>query len=414
MTEAETLIPPLRAEIVFQRASVDTMICVYDPKKYVSEDFELPTTYLSILPYFDGNLKVSDVPEDVLALFKPASLASIISHIDEACLLKSEAFEKKAIKQDRQFENETVLKANYAGSAYPMSEGELKALFNSSKHEVVPSTKSSSLPTFLFAPHIDFRVETALYKTAFQSLPKNKFSRVLVIGTSHYAGYYPNTYQDNPFICSAKDFQSSLGTIKSASDWVEKLANASCEDTLGVTFQDRAFKSEHSIEFHLIMSQLYLEKGFDYFPILVDSLQEMMYLSESEQAKRLGKLCNVLRNLIEEYPNPEEILVLVSGDLAHVGPRFGDAYDANEQRDAILAFDQEFLEVVANLDFEKLLSLYKTKHDMFNHCGFPPALVALKLLSSKFSQEGVILGREQWYEEEDQSMVSYGAALVTS
>lgn len=325
---------------------------------------------------------------------------------------------------DLHFENEPTLKAAFAGSAYEANPVLLRQDFGlhatqnlikgNQSNAIAGTSYSSRLPTILFAPHIDFRVEKKLYQKAFKSLPNKKFRRVLVIGTSHYAGYFPDTYENTPFIASKKDFHSPLGLIKSAEDWVEKLANQSCVENIGLSFQDRAFMPEHSIEFHLVLAQLFLEPDFDFFPILVGSLEDMMYTDQSEQAQQLTKLAKSLTQLIFDYPNPEEILILVSGDLAHVGPRFGDEEDAKDHFLNILKYDQKFLKHITTANYEALLKQMRADYDCYNHCGFPPALLMLKILGENHWKLGTVIGREQWYEEEDQSMVSYGAVLLNS
>jgi|AntRauMFilla1563_2_1112583.scaffolds.fasta_scaffold00012_8 AmmeMemoRadiSam system protein B len=324
---------------------------------------------------------------------------------------------------DLHFENKSILKAALAGSAYEADPQKLRQDFGvanididtqSAKKAGETKASNSGLPTVLFAPHIDFRVEKALYKKAFESLPAKKFSRVLVIGTSHYAGYFPDTYENSPFIGSSKDFESPLGTLKSAQDWVEKLAANSCTDNLGLSFQDRAYQPEHSVEFHLILTQLYLGNDLDYFPILVNGLDDLMYTDLSEQAIQLEIIAKTLNKLIFEYPNPEEILILVSGDLAHIGPRFGDEEDAKIYFEGVSVYDTKFLKCIADLDYNGLLKLMRSNNDAFNHCGFPPALLALKMLQNTIWEDGLVLGREQWYEDDDQSLVSYGAVLLTN
>jgi len=83
-------------------------------------------------------------------------------------------------------------------------------------------------------------------------------------------------------------------------------------------------------------------------------------------------------NSFFEYPNPEEILILVSGDLAHIGPRFGDEEDAKIYFEGVSVYDTKFLKCIADLDYNGLLKLMRSNNDAFNHCGFPPALLALK------------------------------------
>lgn len=323
---------------------------------------------------------------------------------------------------DIQFENEPTLVAAFAGSAYDVDPLKLRVEFglredqrsaNERKKVQNKNSTTSQLPTILFAPHIDFRVEKELYIKAFQSLPRKKFSRVLVIGTSHYAGYFPDVYENTPFIGSTKNFISPLGNIKSAEDWVEKLATKSCTENLGLNFQDRAYKPEHSVEFHLILAQLFLRNDFDFLPILVGSLEDLMYTDHAEQAFQLDTLAKTLNTLIFSYPIPEEILILISGDLAHLGPRFGDEEDAKTHFKAVSAFDDAFLNAIAKLEYDSLLALVRSNYDEYSHCGFPPALLALKMIASHNYNKGLILGREQWYEADDQSMVSYGAVLIT-
>src|SRR5699024_6306537 len=93
-------------------------------------------------------------------------------------------------------------------------------------------------PKALYAPHIDPRVALDRYVEASSPLKNLQPKRVVMLATSHYAGWYPDLYEEQPFILVDKDFELPLGTIHRDADTIAALSDL--EKGYGISSHDRA------------------------------------------------------------------------------------------------------------------------------------------------------------------------------
>ena len=115
-----------------------------------------------------------------------------------------------------------------------------------------------------------------------------------------------------------------------------------------------------------------------------------------------GRLIDVLREATED----KNTLVVVAGDLAHVGPAFGDSlpWEAGA-RAQLQAQDYESLESISNGDSTGFFEGLKHEQDKRRVCGMTPIYLALRLLGPEVS--GELVGYDQCPADED------GGSLVS-
>jgi AmmeMemoRadiSam system protein B len=245
------------------------------------------------------------------------------------------------------------------------------------------------------------------YTKAFSAIQHLRPKRVVILATSHYAGLYPDTYREKPFIVSNKDFELPLRTFKTDKMAIRELLNSSRESgtDIGLTENDRAHRTEHSIELHLLFLSHIWQHNFQIIPILVSSLDDLLYMEKGHRGQQVENFSELI---YERFGQDNETFFLISGDLAHIGRKFGDEQPAQSMFDEVREFDSQFLENAEESDEQKLLNLVGENHDPYRICGFPPLYLFLKSMNGL---EGEVLTYDLWDEQERESAVSFGSIL---
>ena len=226
---------------------------------------------------------------------------------------------------------------------------------------------------------------------------------MVLLATSHYAESYYPLYDGKPFIATRKDFETPLGTVTTDKESLRVLEEQA--DAVGCSFADRAHRTEHSIELHLIFLQYLWSHHFTLVPLLVGSLEEMYYAEDGDIGRKVDNMASFLR---DHFASDPDTLFVISGDLSHVGHKFGDESPASEMFGDIRTFDREFLDHAAAGRSRELLQMMKRDYDPFRICGFPPLYTALQALCGL---KGKMTSYELWDERERESAVTFGSVL---
>ena len=255
----------------------------------------------------------------------------------------------------------------------------------------------------LYAPHIDLRIGMKSYAQSFALLEELTPKRVVLLGTSHYASLYPDVYADTPFIATRKTFQLPLGDVPADQKILDDMEQRQSE--LGISFNDRAHRTEHSLELHLILLRYLWKHSFEIVPVLVGSFNELFYKKDGYLAEKVD---NFGRYLSKNFYDDDETLILISGDLAHIGRKFGDHQPAQKLFDEVKAFDDIFLQHAMRGDRSNMLDHIAQDNDPYRICGFPPLY---SFLSGFNDLKGTSLTYNIWDETERDSAVSYGSVV---
>ena len=399
-------IPPLRQDIqiIPVQENESTYLYFHDQRGYATSDFALKREAGQLLSLFDGQKSINDLTPHLGNDISKDDLLQFIQLLDKNRVLASDYFESHAETIEAQYESADVHPSVTAGGSYPADPNELKTYLDEgfAKHidEDIEITEHAKA---LYAPHIDPRVALDNYINAFAPIKNLTPKRVVILATSHYAGLYPDIYQNNPFILVDKDFELPLATIASDQHAIEKLLNSDTD--LGITTQDRAHRMEHSIELHLLFLSYLWDHNYEIVPFVVRGLDDLYYMKDGQLGKQLHNFSNKLRILFGE---DEETFFLISGDLAHFGKKFGDSSPASTMFDDVKQFDKRFLNYGSNNNSEAMLELMKDQYDPYRICGFPPLYT---FLQSMPDLKGDILSYDLWDERERESAVTFGSIL---
>ncbi|HTU23651.1 MAG TPA: AmmeMemoRadiSam system protein B [Gemmataceae bacterium] len=272
-------------------------------------------------------------------------------------------------------------------------------------------------------PHIDYGRGGYTYAWAYKEvLERCPASLFVIIGTSHYSYHR--------FTLTRKHFQTPLGIALTDQTYIDRLA-AHYGDGL---FDDEfaAHLPEHSIELEVIFLQyLYPDKPFRIVPLVVGSFRDCVLSGhEPDRMDDIGRMIAALKAAERETKEP--ICYIISGDLAHIGPKFRDprpvnptqlthsrrqdlallhelgesangAASAPRGRDALGALTRS-----RSPDPSGYFRVIAEEHDARRICGLPPTYIVLKALQPS---RGEVLHYDQYVHPEGYESVSFASVV---
>lgn len=371
------------------------LLYFHDAMGYASPNFAIDRKTEPLLSLVTGHYSVNQMVNLLNNGIEPFDLLEFIQMLDEHRILNTKHFRLFANRMEKDFEASAERKPALAGDSYPVDPTELDnfldGIFNGSTPEARIRAQKA-----LYAPHIDLRVGAKQYAEAFSSLHHLKPERVVLIGTSHYAGYYPEQYENTPFIGSLKQFTIPGRKFDTDQEFIGKLNKLD-----GFTLSDRAHRIEHSIETHLLFINRLWQHEFKIVPILVSGFDELFYHTEGNLAATIHQFTEYLREF-----DTNNTFYLISGDLSHVGRKFGDQAAAEELRKDVEAFDRSFIDHALKGDATGILDHLTQQYDATRICGYPPLYTFLKSFPGL---KGTPINYHWWDEKERQSAVSFGS-----
>ncbi len=221
----------------------------------------------------------------------------------------------------------------------------------------------------VLAPHLDYRRAGPSFGWAFRALAERADADVfVVVATSHFS--------PERFTLTRNDFRTPLGVVPTDRDYVDEIARAyGVEDAFA---DELAHVPEHSIELELPLLQFVRpERPFAIVPLLVGPFADAVdSRTEPGSLDDVARMVAALRTA--ERNSGKKICYLISGDLAHLGPKFGDPERIDMPKAKWnRACDAAFLSALETADPANLFAAIAEEQDERRVCGFPPAYVAL-------------------------------------
>lgn len=391
-------VPPVRRdlELIPINDKGREILYFHDSLKYMEPNFALDLQVRPILSLLTGRHSVAQITNLLNNSISREELLSFIQFLDNHLILESNNFRNNSENYEKEFEASGVRKPALAGQSYPADENSYEQFIN----ELLDSQNSPEvLPKkALFAPHIELTIGKNSYSRAFSSLKGIAPKRVVIFATAHYASLYGSLYDNFPFIGTQKDFELPGRVFSTDQKVIEALNENS--DLTGFTLQDRAHRIEHSIETHLVFLDQIWKHSFEIVPILVSSFDELFYKKNGDLASKLNTFSNQIRSL-----DDKDTFYLISGDLSHIGKKFGDSATASQIREKASISDRRFIRISEENDADSLLHQIGRNYDAYRVCGFSPLLTFMKAFPGI---KGTELSYEWWDETERESAVSFG------
>src|SRR5262245_19459887 len=219
-------------------------------------------------------------------------------------------------------------------------------------------------------PHMDYARGHVTYAWGFKEVfERAAASLFVIVGTSHYSRHR--------FTLTRQHFRTPLGDVETDQAFIDQL-EAHYGDGL---FDDPvAHIPEHSIELEVLLLQYYYagRRPIRIVPLLAGSFQDCIYFgTDPAEMPDVQRMVAALR--AAEAETPEPVCYVISGDLAHVGPKFGDADPVGEPfLTASKTQDDAILERAAAADAAGYFRTIAGERDARRICGLPPTYIVLE------------------------------------
>ncbi len=399
------IIPKLRTDLVFNEYSENgqDFIILYDPHGYAPRPVSIPQAILPFFRMIDGETSLAGFREKITEIYGDQAplilepLINLINFLDLAGYLESDNYRELKNEIDSYMKS-PVRPPVCSGNSYPADPEELadeiKMILGT-----VPEDKIKPGARALAVPHIDFRIGNGahkVYAAGYHSIRDNDADLFVIFGTAHYGN-------SAHFMLSEKDFETPSGIVETDKELLALLKkNASDEFVI----DEMAHKNEHSVELQLVLLQHYFNgRDFKILPVLTGSFHDyMMNGSRPSEDKHFISFITALNESINSLGR--KALFIASGDLAHIGRKFDDNFDASPQLERLKTEDKVLIELLEKCDFENFYKNIADKGDSNKICGLSPfysLLYASKPGYAKF------LKYHQWDETETKSAVSFAS-----
>jgi len=386
---------------------------IRDPAGYTPSVLVLPPPLLDVVSLFDGDHSILDIQEIIMrrhgALLDSEQIGDILETLDVHGFLDSPRFALRLAAIEGEFRRSPTRPAAHAGGAYAGDPGELRAQMDAFFAEPAGpgpiDWAAGRVPgpavRGLVAPHIDFLRGGPAYAWGYRELAERADADCFVIlGTCH-AG------MPDPFALTLKEYDTPLGPARVDGEVAETLRRRSGLDLLA---GELAHRAEHSIEFQAVFLR-YLFGGrrdMTIVPVLASFVHEAIAGGRGpEDDPRVPRFLDALAETVAA--SRRRICVIAGADLAHVGPRFGDADDVTAAHlREVEQDDRSMLAAVEAGDAAAFFEAAARDGDRRRVCGLSPIYALLRTLDRP---RGTLRRYSQW--PDPKGAVTFASVVLT-
>lgn len=248
-----------------------------------------------------------------------------------------------------------VLESTLAGSWYPASAVQLRAIIEKKLAELPPMEKMADRRNILILPHAGYAysLPTSIY--GIQAIQGQSFKRVLLLAPSHRS-WLP----DQLAAPEAAAVRTPLGDIPLDTDGIRKLAG-----NFPVVLSDALHQQEHATQIQYPLLQVALQ-DFCLLPVIVGSLKSDAL---DQAAKALAPLWD------------SDTLLLISSDFTHYGEDFQFTPFPGEQEEKVRQLDLGAFELLQKQDRTGFLNYLEQSGATI--CGQYPLALMLSMLKGE-------------------------------
>ncbi len=379
-------LPRLREDLDFMPSPIEDRpgLLIRDSFHYSDAVLVVPPALVPALACFDGQQTEADLRQVLVKLTGRLDVGSVMEDmrglLHRSGFLHDEVFAEMRERAEREFAQSAVREAAHAGTAYPDTKPELEGVMQ----EYLPpgDSKLTRVPVAIAAPHVSPEGGWECYRAAYSGIPAEARDRTFVIlGTSHYG-------EPDRFGLTAKPFSTPWGLTRTAPDLLKHL-----EQQPAAKSEDYCHAVEHSIEFQVLFLQSIFGADIRVLPILVGSFGRSFYTGQApERNDGVARFFDALRELHER----EKPIWVLGVDMAHMGRRYGDEFDAianEDQMNKVAARDHARIESLNAADARGFWDQVQENRDDLKWCGSAPLYTFLQAVPNA---KGTLRKYEQW------------------
>jgi AmmeMemoRadiSam system protein B len=351
------------------------------------------------LQLFDGQRTLRDVQAEAMRqlsgqLFPMELFTALADRMDEALFLDGPRFRECLASPIR----EPSCIGCYDADPVRLRE-QLRGLFTSPRGPGLPAEKEpDGRLRAALVPHMDYHRGGATYAWGFKEVvERTDASLFVIVGTSHYSPHR--------FTLTRKHFKTPLGVLPTDQGYIDRLVGHYGD---GLFDDELAHLPEHSIELEVVFLQFLYEnrRPLRIVPLLVGPFQDCVESGVWPHAHDdIGRMVEALRQA--EAGAGEPVCYIISGDLAHIGPKFGDPHPVGEP---VLSHsrsqDQAILRQAEAADPVAYFRVIAAEGDARRICGLPPTFTVLEALKPG---QGRLLHYDQYVHPRGFESVSFAS-----
>jgi MEMO1 family protein len=398
-------LPRLRSTLDFMPSPIEDRpgLVLRDPFQFSRQTLIIPPQLLPCLELFDGTHTALDFREFLVRLTGDLQVGEIQDHLlgalSEAGFLEDDNFARRKEEAERTFAQAPQREPAHAGSGYPDEAEELGAVMREymiGDADGADPTPRTGRTLAIAAPHVSPFGGVEAYRAAYAALDPSDGERTFVVlGTSHYGQAERLGLTRKSFITPYGETSTDLGIV----DRLERDAGP------GALMEDYCHAVEHSIEFQVVYLQHLFGPRIKVVPVLCGAFAHGLYKGQApehnEEAQRaLGALSELAAR------EGDRLLWVLGVDMAHMGRRYGDSFDAEAGRGEMERVTERDLARIARIeagDAAGFWELVKENRDDLKWCGSAPIYTLLRVLPEARAR---VLRYQQWNIDEA-SVVSF-------
>jgi AmmeMemoRadiSam system protein B len=400
MAEAAPDRPRLRPYLQAARDHNDARyIYVWDRLGFADGPRRMTQEEFAWVQMFDGQRTLAEIQAEAMRsrhglMLSLEALHELVATLQGALILDGPAFRAKLAEPVRK----PSCIGCYEGEPKALRQ-QLRQLFTDPRGSGLPreSQPDGSLRAAL-VPHIDYGRGGLSYTWGFREVfERTDASLFVIIGTSHYS--------PERFSLTRKHFQTPLGLAQTDQTYIDRLEKHYGD---GLFADELAHLPEHSIELEVVFLQYLYEnrRPIRIVPLLVGSFHDCVARGKTpREASDIGRMIAALKRVEAETKEP--ICYIISGDLAHIGPKFGDPQPVAEP---VLTHsrqqDQAILEKAEAADVAGYFKVIADEGDTRRICGLPPTYT---LLDAAQPTRGKLLNYDQYVHPRGHESVSFAS-----
>jgi AmmeMemoRadiSam system protein B len=389
--------PRLRHGLAAARDDAGAFV-LYDPNRIGAPPLALAAVELAAVQHFTGRLTLPEIRGKLAAdhgvTVAVEHLAGLADRLDAALFLDSPAFAEYLTGPVRR----PACVGVYPEEPAAIHE-QMRGLFTAPGGPGLPSANAPRSPRLraVLVPHMDYARGGVTYGWGFKELAERTDAKLFVIvATSHYS--------PERFTLSRMNFATPLGTAVTDQAYIDHIVSHYGD---GLFDDPVAHLPEHSVELEVVLLQHLFGPAVRIVPLVCGSLADRVRSGRSPaDAADVARMAAALRSA--EAAAGEPVCYVISGDLAHVGPKFGDPDPVGEP---FLAEsrrqDDRLLAALGRADAEAYFRVIADEGDRRRICGLPPTYLTL-LAAGPAS--GTVLHYGRYVHPAGHESVSFAAA----
>lgn len=366
-------------------------ILLRDPLQLSDRALFLPMALAPLLELCDGTRDEASLRASLAVRagvqLGATTLAEVLGQLDEALLLDNDHYAEAYSEALDEFRTAGTRVPTSAGQSYPADPEELKLMLGRYVDDCLrgqqPAVTGDSGVRGLVSPHIDYQrggpVYAGVWQRAAEALREAELA--IILGTDHIGGA--------AITLTHQRYATPLGVLPTANKIVDELARALGPEQ--VFARELHHRSEHSVELAVVWLQYMLGDGeCELLPVLCGGFDGFM---DGEVSPCDNPDLDSTLGILKEAASSCRTVVIAAGDLAHVGPAFGDRRGLDMFEKARLgSVDEELMTAICAGDREGFWRRIQGERDRWRVCGLPPIYLALCLLGQA---EGLATGYAQ-------------------